>query len=711
MSLHCTANLEVMLIRLAASMGCPLDRMELEARILQAQNMQSPAKALKKIFSLMQLPAPIFPREIDPSMVPLLAFHPDVGWCIVRGIDNREQWVAIIFDDVQQSFVDSPIPSLQQLLISRVQLRRKVSFNNSKVFALIRYEFMRNRRRMFEVILSTFLINVLVTVASFYSMQVYDRVIPNNSMSTLIVLTIGVVLANGFEFLIRLSRTEILDHVSVQVDRIMVRRVFHRLLSIRLDQFPTSVGSLSGELRGYESVKGFLSTSTLFLLVDAPFGLLFLVLMASLGGLVVTLVPLGFLLLSVFISMLQRHDFDTYAGRAAVAANKKTGLLVETIESAELVKASAGGWRMLSRWMDINDESRTYELRLKRSAERTQFLLAFAQQMSYVALLAVGAYEVSSGAYTTGALIASSILSGRVLGPVAAIPGMLMQWAQTRASLQGLDRLWSLQDDHHNIERPLMPDAIRGEFIFDHVKVRYPGTPVALSIDHLHIAAGEKVGVIGPIGAGKTTFLRALSGMYKPCEGRITLDGLDLAHIARPIVAQHLAFLAQEGRLISGTLRDNLLIGLADPGDSAIMAVAAQTGLMGIIRSHPKGLDLPITEGGMGLSGGQKQLVHLTRLVLSKPLVWLLDEPTASMDRQTENQSLRLFQTTMGPEHTLILVTHKPEMLALVDRVIVVVNHRIVLDGEKNAVLAKLQSVDVTEKKENSLLATEENRA
>ena len=215
----------------------------------------------------------------------------------------------------------------------------------------------------------------------------------------------------------------------------------------------------------------------------------------------------------------------------------------------------------------------------------------------------------------------------------------------------------------------------------------------ALGVPQLAIAPGEKIGVLGPIGAGKTTFLRLLSGMYKPQDGRILLDDVDLAFLAKPFLAEHMGYLPQEGRLLAGTLRENLILGLLDPGDDAILIAARTTGLFdSVIAPNPKGLEQTISEGGTGLSGGQRQLVNLTRIFLRKPRIWLLDEPTAALDRNTEVQVTAALRNTIRPEDTLIIVTHKPEMLQLVDRLIVVVGQQIALDGPRDSVIARLQS-------------------
>jgi ATP-binding cassette subfamily C protein LapB len=314
------------------------------------------------------------------------------------------------------------------------------------------------------------------------------------------------------------------------------------------------------------------------------------------------------------------------------------------------------------------------------------------QQISYVLLVASGALLVSKGELTMGGLIACSILSGRVLTPAGMIPNQLVQWANTKAALIGLDRLWALQDDHHGIDQPLVPASVQGRYRFEDVSSAYGGIR-ALEIKGLNIQAGEKIGVIGPIGGGKTTLLRLLSGMYKPQSGRVLLDDMELSHISKPVLSERIGYLQQDGRLFAGTLRDNLVLGMLDPGDTVILDAAKRTGLLGaVITVHPKGLQQEIFEGGSGLSGGQRQLVNLTRVFLRQPAIWLLDEPTASMDRSLEMQVTAALKQSLQNQDTLVLVTHKGELLELVDRLIVIANHQVVMDGPKHLVLERLNN-------------------
>jgi ATP-binding cassette, subfamily C, bacterial LapB len=416
-----------------------------------------------------------------------------------------------------------------------------------------------------------------------------------------------------------------------------------------------------------------------------------------LGSPYLGVVPLVFLAVSLLTGLSLRRGINAAARQGARTANEKTGLLVEAVEGAETIKSGLGGWRFLSRWIDITHQSIAYDLKIRHLSELGGFLTAAFQQISYAGLIAVGAWQVMEGNVTMGGLIACSILSGRALSPAGMLPGLMAQYAHAKAALDGLERIYTLEGDNAGIERPLLPERIKGNYRLEDVRYAYQNSQLrqnndqsALNIPKLDIKSGEKIAILGPVGSGKSTLLRLLSGLYQPREGRILLDDLELSHIARQRLSEQVGYLQQEHRLFHGTLRDNLLIGLPDPGDESILDAARETGLVSLIREHPMGLDLPISEGGKGLSGGQRQLVAITRLVLSKPVVWLLDEPTASMDGETEQLCISMLQKRMLAEHTVVIVTHKPTLLPLADRVIVMAKHSVVLDGPRDHVLMQL---------------------
>ena len=546
------------------------------------------------------------------------------------------------------------------------------------------------RGELLEASLASLFIGILAFTTSMFSMQVYDRVIPTRSEYTLWVLGVGVLLSIMFELAMKYARSKLMDHVVVGVDACLSRDIFDRLLQLRMDQIPSSVGSLAGQLRGYEQLRSFYTSSTLFTLIDLPFGLVFLAVMMAIASPWVALIPLVFGLVGIAIGVSSRQTINQFATDSAAYSNAKTGLLVEAVEGVETIKAGAGAPKFLARWIAVNHHTIKNDAQMRRFMEGLGYLCASIQQLSYAGLIVVGALLVMQGSITMGALIACSILSGRVLAPIMALPGLLVQQGQAMAALRGIEAIYQLQTDTHGIARPLVPDHVQGHFKISDAKFSYPGNPPALVVPKLNIQPGEHIAILGPIGAGKSTLLRLLSGLYVPQEGQVLLDGLDLAQISRQVVSQRIGYLQQDHRLFQGSLRENLLIGLPDPGDTVIQQAMARTGMIQFVSAHPKGLERPIAEGGKGLSGGQRQLLAFTRLILCKPDIYLLDEPTASMDDEQERRCIQVMQELVDEGKMLILVTHKPNLLPLVSRILIVANHTLAIDGPRDAVLQRL---------------------
>jgi ATP-binding cassette subfamily C protein LapB len=685
------------LVRLAQLQSESLDRLGLREAVETAQDkFPEDARAqIRCITKQLRLPAARWKSELLQDYAPALLCRIDpffgVEWGLLRGKNAQNQWISEWWDKHSSRWVERADDALPDHHAVALKLGQPYMASKSPVFRLILDELLTHRRIIRETVLASLIATVLALAISFFSMQVYDRVIPSSAMQTLLVLTLGVLLAILFEWLIKHVRSHLYAELIDQVDQRLARTVYLRFLGVRLDQMPQSVGALASQMRGYETIRGFMTSMTTSLMVDAPFALFFACVIAFIAG-PLALIPTFFLVISILIGLFYRNRLENIAKQLMAAGNLKTGLLVESIEGAETIKSGQGGWRMLARWMRTSNDARESELEMRNISEHSQHLASTFQQVSYVLLVAFGAYLVTGNHISQGALIACSILSSRVLSAVAIIPGQIVQWSHAKASLQSLDRLWKLEDDHHGQSHPIAIESLQGEFRLENVSSFYQGSR-ALLVPNLKIQPGEKIGILGPVGSGKTTLLRVLSGMYKPQEGRVLLDGIDLAHIDKPLLAQHIGYVQQDGRLFSGTLRDNLILGQVDPGDEAILEAARKTGLMqAVITPHPQGLQRVIYEGGTGLSGGQRQLVNLTRAILRKPRIWLLDEPTASMDRNTEAHMTQTLKDTIKPTDTLVLVTHKTEMLDLVDRLIVVFNHQIALDGPKQDVLRQLHS-------------------
>ena len=680
------------LMRLARIQRQPADRLALQQAATESADKKAGQAQLEFVAQQLHLPKILWltPSEVDQSLTPALMFHADLGWCILRAQNAMGQWIVQRQDAESNDWLEEVPDTLDDYLIARIKLVKPLDIKTSKVFRVVLDAVLSEKSRLKEVIVGGILINVVALATSLYSMQVYDRVVPTGAEQTLLALTLGVFIAISFELIVKFLRSNINERLGDNIDRHLAKVIYSRFLGVRLDQLPASIGSLAAQLKGYETIRNFLVTIPSQLLVDLPFIIVFTCVLYFIGGQLAA-IPFTFAVISVILGIVFRRKVERLTREATEANNLKTGLLVETVEGAETIKAGQGGWRMLSRWLNTTDEARVHDLDMRKVSEHSQFVIGSLHQISYILIIATGALKVSGGELSMGGLIACSILSGRILTPSSKIPNMLVQWGHVKAALQGLDRMWSLEDDHYGVDQPVVVEKVMGQYHFQDVLVNYDER-TAVNIKDLKIKPGEKIGIIGPVGAGKSTLLKLLSGLFKPTSGRVMLDGIDLSHISKPIIAEQIGYVQQEGRLFSGTLRENLILGLVDPGDDAILYAAEISGLQqALIAKHPMGLQCPIAEGGTGLSGGQKQLVNLTKVFLRQPKIWLLDEPTASIDRTFELKVTAALKQNITSDNTLVLITHKPEMLSLVERVIVVVDNKIMLDGPKEPVLQKLQ--------------------
>lgn len=688
--------------RLAQMQGGSVDLLSLNASASALDRPGPPIQALTLICKSMSLRRPKYLRQPDRVHLPMLCHTAELGWGLVVDRTPVGLWV-VITPAGPSALEDAALENQVALLNLGPQVDMglglgwfksnapKISFFSHVQDALYDYRF-----ELMEACLATAFIGFLALATSMFSMQVYDRVIPARSEYTLIILSLGVLLSILIELGMKFARSHIMDYVIVGLDARLSREIFNRLLQLRVDQMPASVGSLAAQMRGYEQVRGFYTASTLFTLIDLPLALLFIVVIMLVASPWVAVVPLVFGVFALAIGWSIRQRIMNQAKAGAALNNMKTGLLVEAVEGIETIKAGSGGWKFLSRWIDVNAKTIDSDLKMRGATDSVSYISATVQQISYAALVVAGAVVVMQGNMTMGALIASSILSGRILAPVLAIPGLLVQHAHAKAALEGIEKIYSLKTDHHGTDRPLVPSQVHGHYALNDVKFAYGANPPAFMVPRLEIQAQERIAVLGPIGAGKSTLLRLLSGLYHPQEGRVLLDGLDLAHIHRQVLSQSVGYLQQDHRLFQGTLRENLLIGLPDPGDDALLETMRRTGMDRFVASHPKGLDRAIMEGGKGLSGGQKQLVAFTRLVLCNPAVMLLDEPTASMDDEQERRCLSVLTQEAQAGKTMVIVTHKTSVLPLVTRIMVVAGNSIVLDGPRDVVLQKIQQSQVS---------------
>ncbi|MBV8030815.1 MAG: ATP-binding cassette domain-containing protein [Betaproteobacteria bacterium] len=546
-------------------------------------------------------------------------------------------------------------------------------------------------RILVEVALATLLTSLLAVAISLFALQVYDRVIPSFSHATLHALAgvVGVLIV--FDFVLRLVRARLLDRVSAEVDEEVSATVFRALIGVRLDARPGKVGTLAAQVAGLESARAFFASSVLFTIAEVPFALLFIAIIAFIAGPIAWFY--GALALGALVAGLAAYaKLDSLSREQLEAGFRRNGLLVESIQGAETIKALGATWRFSERWREATKEIAAMSLRARTAMVGAATVAQSLASIAYVAVVVMGVYLVESGSLTVGALIACTMLGARVIGPIANGVALITQAQQAAQSLRAVDAVLDLPPEREHGVALLSPASLGHELVVEGARFCYGNVPVPqLDVPALRIAEGERVVLLGPPGSGKSTLLKILSGLYRPSQGRMLLGGVDVALLDPELVRRHVGYLPQDVQLFRGTLRENLdLEGTVS--DDLLLQVVRELGLDALVRDHPRGLDREIFEGGSGLSGGQRQMAGIARLLLRRPSVLLLDEPTGALDHMFEARALRAIVNCLGPRDTFMLATHRTAALPLASRVIVVQQGRIVLDGEPGRVLKVLQA-------------------
>jgi len=641
---------------------------------------------LNQFVSKLNLQHSVWEDTLTSTMLPALALVPGAGIQVIIDIDVNGVYKSVNADGTSEH----------------------QSFPKSAIFRMLKFqsksETIRTARAMFEsiaksqkkylyyAIIASISINLLALASSFYSMQVYDRVIPTNGISTLMALTVGVGIAIFLEMILKLSRGSIIDQASKNMDIEYSHNIFDRFLSVRSDNLPKGIGTLSSKINSYVSVRGFITTASVFVLIDFPFAFFFLGIIMLVGGIEIGQLIFSFIVISILIGFIFKNKIEALTKSSTMASHKKHGLLVESVENSQKIKTTGASWSVMNKWSQFTEDAINDDIHIKHYTDISTYLANFVQQISYVATVAFGAYLIGSTAdLTMGSLIAITIMSNKVFQPMAQIPGLFVQWGKAKVAVEDLDGLYELASDNEGVDRPITSQLQSHGIQCRDLKFAYNEDSVVLNIPNLQIQPGEKVAILGVIGAGKSTLLKILSGLYKPSAGKVLLDGIDIQQLSKGNISNTIGYLEQDTKLFSGTLRDNLSIGLVNVTDEQILKVSKLTGLIGLISALPKGLDTEVPEGGESVSGGQRQLIALTRMIIGNSKVLLLDEPTASMDEGTERHILTTLNQNITKEQTLVVVTHKPALLSLVDRIVIMTEKGIVADDKKEVVLKMIE--------------------
>ena len=549
-----------------------------------------------------------------------------------------------------------------------------------------------NQRLVYrDVLWAAFLINVFALVFPLFSMNVYDRVVPNRAIETLWALAIGVVLVITADLAMRMLRGRFVDEASARIDLDISATLMERVLGMQMSHRPESVGSFAANLRGFEQVRDFIAASTITALIDLPFALLFIAVILWISPWLALPVVVAFALI-VIVGYVLQHRLHTLATSTYKAAAQRNAVLIESLGAIETIKSQGAEGVIQARWEQANRFLSRLGVQMRGLSTSAQYATGWLQQLVSVTTILVGVYLIGERQLTMGALIAVSMLASRALAPSAQIVGLLMQYQGARTALTSLNQIMDKPVERAAGSAFVHRRELRGEIEFRNVKFSYPNRDdAALEGVSFKINPGERVALIGKVGSGKSTLQKLMLGLYQPSDGAVLLDGIDLRQLDPADVRRNVAYVSQDITLFYGTLRDNITFGLPHADDQAVVQSSEVAGLAEFVNRHPRGFDMPVGERGEGLSGGQRQSVGIARAVLHNAPLLLLDEPTSAMDFSTEAHVTGRI-TEFARDKTVVLVTHRTSMLSMVNRVIVVDQGKIVADGPRDRIMEALQA-------------------
>jgi ATP-binding cassette subfamily C protein LapB len=550
-------------------------------------------------------------------------------------------------------------------------------------------ELFKERRAVAEVALGSGVANLLAVAVALFSLQVYDRVIPHQSLETLWVLAIGTCLAIAFEAMLRVARAKLIDTAGRRIDLTVQRLLIDRVLGMRAGLPGMSPSQMYSAVRDFGSVREFFTASTLGTLTDLPFIVLFFVLVASIGGNVVWVLFIGAVLMVAPAFLLQKRLMKlTQATQgASIRASRH---LHEVVYETDTIKTARGEARFRRVWLELSALTTHAMSEQRRLTSALTYWSQAIQQATYVAAVVSGAFLVFAGQFTVGTIIAVGILTSRTLGPLTQLSGTLARWSNVKAALTALDAVANAEQDESIDRSYLRREVIRGDFELRDLVYRYDDEAGrVIDIGGLAIPAGSRVALLGANGSGKSTLLRLITGLYSPTAGRVMIDNVDMGQVMPRDLRRAIGYLGQDVRLFAGTLRDNLNLTSLERDDDRLMEALDFAGLGAFVRGHPRGLDLLVRDGGEGLSVGQRQSIGWARLWLQNPTVCLLDEPTAALDAGLEAALIARVSDWLDGR-TAIIATHRLPILSLVERVVVLQAGRTVVDGPRDDVMALL---------------------
>lgn len=619
-------------------------------------------------------------KKLSEDFFPLIAFNKDGRALLVNSapmddkifvtdIANKNKKEEISFSDFSSDF------SGYVIIAKQLTLREKEERTGHWFFSAFR----KSKWTYAQVMIAAMVSNFLSLTTALFTMTVYDRIIPNGAFESLIALSIGVIIALGFDFLIKSLRARFIDTASKKADLEISRRLFERILTLTPSEQRQKTGAMAGTIREFETLREFFNSSTLVVLIDLPFVFFFIYVISLIAG------PLAYVFLTavplVIIVGLGIQPFLARITKGSVESGmNKQAVLVETLNGLETVTATGSGKLMRKRYEDaLNDQADSGN----KIRALSMFIVNFAasvQQYAQVGAIFFGVYLIVEGTITQGALIGAVILGGRTMGPLSQLANTLSRVNGALTSYRNLAKLIGKKFNSASDLSPISRPSFDGEIEFKNVSFSFEGAgqPTINNIS-FKIPAGQKVALVGKMGSGKSTLSKLIAGILEPTSGAILIDGVDVRQIDQADIRKNIGIMLQDSWLFSGTIRENIQMGFNEYEDDHVLNICKVAGVDDFVGSQPKGYDLEIRERGIGLSGGQRQTINLARSLLHDPKVLLLDEPTSSMDQGTEKKVVSSL-TEFSKDKTMMIVTHRNPILTMVDRVFVLDNGKIISD-------------------------------
>lgn len=619
--------------------------------------------------------------------------------CVLTGFDNEQKEAEIITQSSGTLPISITIEDLDSQYIGRYfLLKKQFRYDDRSPEILKKREghwfwstLFESKHIYRDVFIASILINMFAIATPMFTRLVYDKVVPNLAFESLWVLSSGIFVIFVFDFILKYLRSYFIDIAGKKSDVLISSKLFQKVLGIRMEARPPSVGAFARHLQEFESIREFFTSATIASLIDLPFALLFLFIIYLVAGPIVLVPIVGIALLLIHAAIIQAPLKKTIEEGSRLSSQKYANL-IESLVGLETLKLFNAQSQFQYRWEEAVTHISNWSIKSRRITDSIQNMAGFVQQAVNIGMIIVGVYLIANGDLTMGGLIASTMLSGKAIGPLVQISLLSSRYNQAKSSLTIIEQLMEMPDEQEEDKRYIHRPILQGKIEFEKVCFNYPESKISAVRDiSLTINPGEKVAIIGRIGSGKTTLERLIMGLYQPVLGSVRIDDTDISQLHHVDVRRNIGCVPQDITLFYGSIRENITLGRDLSDDSEVMDAANRAGVTAFTQQDPAGLERQVGEGGLLLSGGQRQSVAIARALIGRPPVLLLDEPTSSMD----NRSELLFKNQLSqlkPSETLILITHKTSMLDVVDRIIVMERGHIIADGPKHQVLNELKT-------------------